>query len=233
MDTGGRGLGVALLTLAACAPAMALTVPFTENFTADPAGWRMRDSVTPLTWQSSGGPDAGSYSSTTFNFQNSSVSTMSGPIMFRGHDAFDASGDAFVGNWLTGGVTSLSAFVRHDAGVPLTFFTRFATPANSPAVVGLSSSPVPSGVWTQFTIPIGFGNPYIYEGPPSQAFFNSVFGNIGNLQLGVMVPAELAGLNQVFNFDLDQVSIVPEPAAGLLLLAGFIGLGFRRSVRWQ
>jgi hypothetical protein len=34
-----------------------------------------------------------------------------------------------------------------------------------------------------------------------------LFDNIGNLQVGVVVPASLAGVNQAFTFDIDKVSM--------------------------
>jgi hypothetical protein len=58
--------------------------------------------------------------------------------------------------------------------------------------------------------------------------FATVFGNIGNLQIGVDVPAELAGMNRVVTFDVDKVSIVPEPTTLTLLAPGLAWLMRRR-----
>jgi MYXO-CTERM domain-containing protein len=51
-----------------------------------------------------------------------------------------------------------------------------------------------------------------------------VFGNIGNIQVGVSVSAALAGLDQEISFDIDQVSVVPEPTAAALAVMAMLGL---------
>jgi len=57
----------ALAALAVALPASAVTVPFTEDFVSDVAGWE--DSVSdPLTFVGSGGPDGSSHASGQFNF---------------------------------------------------------------------------------------------------------------------------------------------------------------------
>ena len=46
-----------------------------------------------------------------------------------------ASGDAFVGDWLTGGVHTISAWFYQETGETLTPFIRFATSFNFPGAV--------------------------------------------------------------------------------------------------
>jgi hypothetical protein len=204
--------------------AFALTVPFTENFTSDSANWYNATGVSPLGWQSSGGPDGSGYASGIFNFVNSGANDT--PALLRAQDEFNSSGNAFVGNWNAAGVTTFTAYVRHDAGIPLSYFVRFATPANFPGAAGVVSTPVQSGVWTQITIPISPGT-LIVEGPPS--FYNSVFTNMGHVQIGVDITESMAGVDQIITFDVDQAQIVPEPAAmGLMLVSGLALLRSRR-----
>lgn len=198
-------------------PVRAAIIPFTEEFAADASDWRDSGGAL-LNWIPSGGPDGGSYASADFNFVALPVDAT--PALHRAQDEFNSSGNAFVGDWITEGVTQFSVFVRHDAPVPLTYFTRFSGPGNFPGVAAVNFVPVPANTWTQILIPIVPGNPqFFFEGPPST--FNSVFGSVGHVQVGVTVPQDLAGVDQTFRFDLDKPSIVPEPAAGLLLLAPF------------
>lgn len=193
--------------------ATATVVPFTEEFTTDSAAWRDNPGTGPLGWSAVGGPDGGSHATTTFNFVNQAPGGT--PTLFRAQDEFGSSGNAFVGNWLADGVTEFSAFVRHEAGLPLTFFVRFSNPSNFPGAVGLNFAPVPSGVWTRIAIGITPGNPQFINFETSD--FNTIFSNIGHVQIGVSVPAALAGVNAPFAFSLDKPTIVPEPAALLTL----------------
>src|ERR1700752_2360008 len=89
----------ALLGLAA--PASAVTVGYVEDFPINAAGW-VNATSGPLTWNAAGAPDGGSYVSSTLG----SIDGF-GTIQFRANDSFNASGDAFVGNWLAAGVTVL------------------------------------------------------------------------------------------------------------------------------
>jgi len=121
------------------------------------------------------------------------------------------------------GVGKFHAFVRHNAPQPLNFFNRFTSPINFPGAFALHFDPVLPNVWTELILDLSPANPQFvtFEG----ATFAEVFSEIGNVQFGVSVPDGLAGVNQEFTFDLDQVSIsaVPEPAT--LVLTGWACLG--------
>ena len=82
----------------------------------------------------------------------------------------------------------------------------------------LEFAPLLPETWTEITIPINPANPQFI----SYEFgdFNTIFHSVGRIQLGVSVPAELAGSTTPVTFDLDQVTIVPEPAALGLMLIG-------------
>jgi hypothetical protein len=204
--------------------AVAATVPFTETFNAGSANWFDSLGTTPLTWTVFGGPDGSPFASTAFNFVNSAPND--NPVLFRAQDEFGSSGGAFVGNWVTSGVTGFNASVRHNAGVPLNFFVRFASPSNFPGANNVFFIPVPSGTWTPLSAALPNPN-LIFEGPLT---YGQVFGNIGHVQLGISVPSGLAGVNAPFSFDLDNVAIVPEPTSLAFFGVGALELA-RRALR--
>jgi hypothetical protein len=208
---GMRSMVLALVL--AAAPAGALTVPFSEEFATNASGWVNATSAA-LTWNATGGPDGGSYVSTTLG----SLGAPQGTIQFRANDSFNASGDAFVGNWI-GNVSVLTAQVIHDATVPLTFFFRFA-PSAGGAMVGIAP-PVSPNTWTTISIPIDAGSLTSAGGS-----FATTMANVANLQVGVIAPS---GFESVpFTYGLDKVTIVPEPASAGLLAIGLVAFGCAR-----
>lgn len=220
----------AVLAVAAI-PVRAATVPFTEDFPSNTANWFANSAGTvPVVFNASGGPDGGSFVSSAINF----VGVVAGgppPLMFRGQENFASSGGAFLGNWITDGVTDLSLYVRHDAGVPLDFFTRIAAaPSVMPPVGGAISNTlaVPSGVWTPISIAINPTNAGLL---PEFSNFSAIFSNVARIQIGISPPPALFGANQTVTFGLDKVSIVPEPASLLLLGCGGLVLTAQRRRR--
>ena len=205
------------------------TLPFTEDFAADVAGWEDAFGA-PLTFQPTGGPDGSSYASSEFNYFGFSGSFGGGPVTFRANDSDNASGDAFVGNWLTAGVQQVSVFVYQDTGFDLTYFLRVATAFNFPGAVFDNPAIVPSGQWTELVFDIDPNSPLCTgEGPGSGCA--TALSNVGNLQFGTSAPLALTELDQVFLLGLDQVTItaVPEPGTTVLLGMGIACLaGLRR-----
>lgn len=213
-DLRGSGLLFLLLMLSPASMAPASTVLFTEEFSDSSSSWYDAAGSAPLGWQASGGPDGGSFAQTDFNFVASAAEDT--PVLFRAQDEFGSSGGAFEGDWIADGVTEFSAFVHHDTGMPLTFFTRFSGPFNFPGATSIEFAPVPSGTWTLVSFLIQPGSPQFvtFEGSD----FETVFGNIGHVQIGVSVPEALAGIDDPFTFSIDKPTIVPEP--GTLALLG-------------
>lgn len=204
----------------------AVTTPFTEAFDTNTANWKNSASL-DLTHVASGGADGGGYVATNTSFVNTFMNSV---ILFRGHDMFNSSNDALVGNWLAADVRRLVAYVRHDVPEPLAFFLRIATPFNFPAVIFDAPLLVPAGVWTPLEFQISPTNPLLtVEGPPNN--YVTTLSNVGNVQFGIVVPAGKVGDPTTYTFDLDQVSIaVPEPSSmGSLLLAVAAVGGIRRT----
>lgn len=205
--------------------ASAATVPFTESFDSGVSGWE--NSVNfPLAWTATGGSDGGGYASGTFNF-NGYVPGFggSGPIVLRASAADNASGGAFLGNWLTDGVASVSFMVRHDAPEAMDFYLRIATAANSPAGAFFASQSVAANVWTLVTFPIlPLASNCTDAGPPGAC--TTALSNVGNFQIGTSAPAGLLDDDVAYTFDIDQVSLnpIPEPGTALLMGLGLAGL---------
>jgi hypothetical protein len=216
--------GICLSFFACAASVDATTVPFTENFLADVANWTNFNGTALLSFNDSGGPDDSSYASGDYNFKDLAFGDQ-GPVILRASPTplGAASAGNLFGDWIADGVTSFSAQVRHNASVPLTFFARFASPFNFPGGTAIRFAPVLPNIWTDLKFDIHPSNPAFvtFEGET----FTDVFDGVGNIQIGVSVPQALAGLDRSFVFDVDQVSIVPEPSSwvitGLAVLACF------------
>ncbi|MDX2199326.1 MAG: PEP-CTERM sorting domain-containing protein [Phycisphaerae bacterium] len=223
---------VAAALMLAVVGANAATVPFTETFAADSANWFNSAGNGALNWSAAGGPGNSSHASGGFNFATSAANDT--PVIFRAQDDFNSSGNAFVGDWIAQGVTQFSMQVRHNATQPLNFFARFSGPSNFPGATAVFFQPVLPGQWTTLSLALEATNPQFISFESLN--FNAVFGansfngfvGIGHIQIGVSVPTGLAGLNQGFSFDIDNVSIVPEPSALALLAVGALAAVRRR-----
>lgn len=209
--------------------AQALTIGYTEEFPENVAGWENAASL-PLTWEADGGPDNSSNASTTFNWFGFSNPFGGGPVIFRAADADNASGDAFVGDWLTGGVHTISAWFYQETGETLTPFIRFASSFNFPGAVINDLTPIPSGVWTEVLFDIDPLNPLCFGEGVTCAV---ALANVGNVQFGTNAPAALVASDQAYYLAIDKVGIntVPEPTTGLMIAVALGGLGCYGRVR--
>jgi hypothetical protein len=220
-------LTLALLALACVtSPLQALTYPYTENFTANNANWT-NNAQAFTTHIASGGPDGSGYISATFNFQNTTPASQD-PIILRAHNNTvlgPASGGAYMGNWIAAGVKEFSAYVRHNADVPLTFFSRFSQ-SPFPGIIYEQPNLVQPNTWTHIQFAVNAQNPYLSdEGTP----YSGVFNNLARVQVGVAIDPTLVGQNRSITFDIDQATIgVPEPSTMLMTGMASIALGFSR-----
>ncbi len=204
-----RFVFVPVVLLCTVLPSGALLVPFTEDFTAGASGWLNGSSAAP-TWSATGGVDGGGYISSTATMSSAGF----GAALFRGNASSDASGDAFAGNWLTGGVSVFSAYVRHDALQALDIFARLDAGAGAAASSVFFN--IPANEWFQIALPI-VDSPTSFQsyGAAGPAGFSTVFSTIQNIQFFAATNSP-AG---TYTFSLDKVSSVPEP--GIVGLLGF------------
>lgn len=230
---------ILFVTAIAISDASAQVVDFTETFAGGDANWRgpAPDGSDALIVVGSGGPDGSSFVSTEFNFEFfPDGSGMNGgqptPTLFRGQDEFDSSAGAFVGNWINSQVETFSFSFRHDIPVPVNVFARFSSPNNFPGVAAVEFVPLLPGQWTEISFDIDPANPqFFFEGPAST--FESVFSNIGHIQLGVSVPVGFGGTTTNFTFDVDNIHVttIPEPGLGLIAVLAVAAVVSRRHRR--
>lgn len=203
------------------ATSFGVIVPFTETFATNDSNWLNGDSSAP-DWFSTGGVSNSSYISWEAPDFNSGTGGFGGDplkIMFRANNSTNASGDAFVGDWLSGGVTNLTLSVRHNYTSDLNLYARIAGVGGAGASLANSYTITPN-TWTSISIPITDSNPpFVSYGSST---FNGVFTNVQNLQLGLYLPADVdfSGLRM----DVDNVSVVPEPATSAILIATAFGM---------
>lgn len=212
-------MSIALLVLSAGGLANAQLVgPFTETFDSSAEGW-LAGSFGPLDFDPTG------FVSTTTDI---AAGGPFGLTLFRGHDDFDASGDAFVGNYLDFGITTVSFDIRHDYAESLDIALRVATPMNSPGFAIELAEGVAGGEWTTVTFELDPNNAlYTPEGPPGFGFFAGVMSDVGNLQISLTPPAGL-GTETFVTFDLDNVAITPAPGGFASICVGLLAIGRRR-----
>jgi hypothetical protein len=222
------------VALACCLGNRALAAfPFLEDFTNDAANWTQSSGGALLNHVASGGPNDDPYVTRNATLPVYQAPGPMGPaavVVFRGEQTPLASNGGFNGNWLAAGIRKVTAYVRHDAGVPLSYTFRFADPNNSPGA-SYVTDPVPSGMWTKLSVDVTPTSPqWLTYGAGTHA---TVFDNIGRIQISAIVPVGSDGTQSVA-FDLDRVTVaVPEPATlvvGATAAAG-LALAARRRRR--
>ena len=198
---------------------------FTETFETGDNGW-LQGSFSAPTYNASGSADGSAYITSTADLNSAGPF---GLTIFRGQDDFDASGDAFVGDYLAGGIDRISFDFRHNAGQDLGIALRVATSNNFPAFAVELANPVASGEWVTLSFDLSFFNPLLtIEGAPTPDAFNAIMQSVGNIQVSADRPDGLSTPLEV-DFDLDNVSITPAP--GSLALLGLGGMAAARRRR--
>ena len=213
--------------------AQSLTVPFTEAFATDAANWAIDPAGTAAAWNGSGGPANGTFIARAGSGPDTGFGQfVSGPVLFRGQDGFDSSGDRFVGDWLTGGVGSFSIDVFHNHSAAMLFQVRLANPNNSPGASSVNVSVSP-GAWTTLNVPL-VDSAAVFQtygqlgNPPAASAFGQIFSSIGNIQVG-LAPGQVGGTGLGSSVTLGManpsIAAVPEPATWAMLGAAGVAAG--------
>jgi MYXO-CTERM domain-containing protein len=198
---------------------------FTETFESGANGW-LQGSFTAPTYNATGALDGSAFITSTADLNNAGPF---GLTLFRGQDDFDASGDAFVGDYLAGGIDRISFDFRHNAGQDIGIALRVATSFNFPAFAVELPEAVASGEWVTLSFDLSFFNPLLtIEGAPTPDAFNGIMQSVGNIQVSADRPDGLT-TPLVVDFDIDNVAITPAP--GSLALLGLGGLAATRRRR--
>jgi hypothetical protein len=208
-------------TFAFVTPAQAATVPFTETFATDAANWAIDAGGTEASWNATGGPSGGTFISRA---GTPGDGPFSGPVIFRGQDGFDSSGDAFVGDWITAGVGVFTVDFFHDHSIALNVSVRFANPLNDPGASSVNFL-VDPGSWTTLTVPIvdstsSFQSYGSGGAVPNPTAFNTIFSNIGNIQLSLASGQVGTGLPGSVTLGIANPSIAAVPEPGTWAMAG-------------
>ena len=205
-------------------------LPFSEGFDSGASNWLNGGSQTP-NYATSGGLSNSAYISTSATIDTTGF----GPIIFRGNNSTSASDKAFVGNWLSAGVSEFSAYVWHDAPVALNLYARFDRGQGNAA--SSNNHLVAPSTWTLLKIPIvnslgTTGQVFQSYGAAGSSGFSTIFNSINNVQIALGASQDPSTHGQTYTVGLDSVSIVPEPGTGMLLMFG-LGLvaSFRRFSR--
>jgi len=217
-------VSTALLTIASTAlVASGSVAPFTETFELGDSNWTA--ATGPATWNATGSIDNSAYISGSVDLNNAGPFGMT---VLRGHGDLNASGGAFVGNYLASGVTTIEFDIRQNSGFDLGLALRVASPLNSPALNVSAGQLAASGQWVHLSFDLFFGNPLMtLEGPPTPDFYNAVMSSIGNLQVSAARPDGLS-TPLIVDFDLDNVQITPTPGGTALLGLGCLVATRRR-----
>ncbi|CAL1125409.1 unnamed protein product [Cladocopium goreaui] len=191
---------------------------FTETFATDDSDWLDGASGTPDYF-----PEYISYAPAPFN---SGAGGFGDPlqILFRGNAGNNASGGAFVGDWLADQVTSLSVDVRHNYTTDLNLYARFNRGFGQAAsLANITDFAIAPNTWTTIEIPITDSNPpFVSYGAGN---FNSVFTGIQDIQVGLYLPANTDFDTLRFDLDNVQLTVVPEPSTLVMFGLGLSALG--------
>ncbi len=218
-------LALAALVLAPAALAQSAALPFTETF-ADSGENFLNTGFAPLEFIPGTDADGSGF---VRNAVPSDAAGDMGLVVARiEFNAFDptasASGGAFIGDFITGDISTFSFDVRHDADAPIDITARFSPPTRFPGAFPLvPQSVAPSEDFTTLTFDLSFAS-LGFEGAPTPALFDQIFSNVGNIQIFLGTDLSTVSSGTV-NFDFDNVAIaVPEPTT--LVMAGLGGLAF-------
>ncbi|MEM9560136.1 MAG: PEP-CTERM sorting domain-containing protein [Planctomycetota bacterium] len=219
-----RALTAAVLA-ASSGVVAAQTTPFVETFEGGTNGW-FDAADQALTFNSTGASDGSAFVSTTLDVV--SFDPAFGAIAFRGDADLGASGGAFTGDYVSGGIDTLSFDIKLDGAGPLGLYVRVSGPANFPSIIAFLPGIVAPGAWQTVSFDLTSNNPLIQIAAAPGTTVEDITSNVGNVQIGLSTVAggPTAGFATV---SIDNIAITPAPGAMALLgLGGFAAMRRRR-----
>ena len=207
----------------------AVSLPFTEGFDSGDSNWLNGAGGSP------GYALNGGFAGSGYIFTSAKIDTSGfGPIIFRGNNSTSASDKAFVGDWLSAGVSEFSAYVWHDAPVALNFYARFDRGQGNAA--SSNNHLVAPSTWTLLKIPIvnslgTTGQVFQSYGAAGASGFSTIFNSINNVQIALGASQDSSTHGQTYTVRLDGVSIVPEPGTRILVEIAAIAIALGRRHR--
>lgn len=219
-----RVAAVAALAFAASASVSAQIVGFVEDFATGDANWRGDSLASTLDWSVGGGPGDAAFVTSVFNLSGTTAGGFPATVI-RAASSVGSSDGAYVGDWITAGVTGVSFWFRHDLAESIQMSMRVAPATNFPGGSAYGAI-VAANEWTQvqFDLTPSSSQWVSFSGTSWAAVMQS----IANIQIGFLVPEALAGQDVTGRFDMTEFAIVPAPAAGIAMLACGLGLRTRR-----
>jgi hypothetical protein len=215
----------AALTFAIAASASAQIVGFQEDFASGDANWRGDSLASTLEWSGSGGPGGDAFVTSVFNLSGTTAGGFPATVI-RAASSVGSSDGAYVGDWITAGVTGVSFWFRHDLSESIQLSLRVAPSTNFPGGSAYGAV-VAANEWTQvhFDLTPSSSQWVSFSGTSWAAVMQS----IANIQIGFLVPEDLAGTATVGRFDMTDFTIVPAPATLALLVSATFSSRRRRD----
>lgn len=205
--------------------AAAQATPFTETFETGTNGW-FDAADGALDFSASGALDGSAFVSETLDI--ATIDPFFGALAFRGDADLGASGGAFVGDYLAGGIDTLSFDIRVDGPGPLGIAARIALPGNTPSIIAFLPGVVGPGAWQTVSLDLSPDSPFIQiGGVPGSTTPEAVLSDVENLQ--ILVTSVTGGPTSGFTtVSIDNIAITPAPGAVALLGLGGLAASLRR-----
>jgi hypothetical protein len=211
-----RSALIAAISLAVAASASGQIVGFLEDFSTGDANWRGDSLASTLEWSGSGAPGGDAFVTSVFNLSGTTAGGFPATVI-RAASSVGSSDGAYVGDWITAGVTGVCFWFRHDLAESIQLSLRVAPATNFPGGSAYGEV-VAANEWTQVHFDLSpSSSQWVSFSGTSWA---AVMQSIANIQIGFLVPESLAGQDVVGRFDMTDFSIVPAPAAFAFLALG-------------
>ena len=150
-----------------------------------------------------------------------------GLASFRGDADLGASGGAFTGDYLAGGIDTVTFDVRVLGTGPIGVAARLSTPANSPSIISVLPGVILPGQWVSVSLDLSADNPLVQIGGAPGSTYEDVATDVANLQI-VATQVNGGPTSGLVTIQIDNIAITPAPGAVALLGLGGLAASRRR-----